>query len=250
MKDKSILPASWQVPSVFRERLGARVGRQRPMFADGHLLLVLHAPPIADQKERRARFFWRSPDGNWVSNEFGTGLRALHAHLDQYEEALALLDRREEEATAAREYFEILEHLAPLNRAANNLHRVLQEARSQFPHYRELIDARDRAYEIERTADLLFSETKNALDVLVARRAEEQSVSSEQMAVAAHRLNILAAFFFPIVTLMAIFGANLRHGLENQTPTVFLTVLAVGFALGTALTAFITRRSGRRSKDG
>ena len=38
----TLLPAPWQVPSVFRERMGTQVGRQRSMVADGHLLLVLH----------------------------------------------------------------------------------------------------------------------------------------------------------------------------------------------------------------
>ena len=47
MQKKSLIPAIWTVPEVFRERLGRRIGRQRMMFADGHLLLVLHAPPVS-----------------------------------------------------------------------------------------------------------------------------------------------------------------------------------------------------------
>ena len=42
MENLSILPATWQVPRVFRERLGVKVGRQRAMVADGHLLLDNH----------------------------------------------------------------------------------------------------------------------------------------------------------------------------------------------------------------
>ena len=40
----SILPTAWDIPQTIRRRLGNRVGRQRAMSADGHLLLVMHAP--------------------------------------------------------------------------------------------------------------------------------------------------------------------------------------------------------------
>ena len=62
---------------------------------------------------------------------------------------------------------------------------------------------------------LLYNEARNSLDFSIARRGEEQARSSHRMAVSAHRLNLLAAFFFPIATLTALFGVNLRHGLET-----------------------------------
>ena len=71
----------------------------------------------------------------------------------------------------------------------------LQEARKLVPDDRDLINLRDRAYEIERTADLLYNTAKNAMDFTIAVRAEEESRASRRMAVSAHRLNILAAFF-------------------------------------------------------
>lgn len=241
MKDRSTLPPTWEVPQVFRDRLGARVGRQRAMTADGHLLLVLHAPPGLDQTDRIGRYFWRSTTGHWASKEFGTGVNALNKHLDEYEDAVAELDRLEEEAGSSAEYLEILERLTPLHRAGRNLYLTLQDARKSCPEYHELIDLRDRAYGIDRTAELLFTATKNALDVLVAKQAEKQSRTSERMAVASHRLNVLAAFFFPIVTLMALFGANLTHGLEGRSPIVFFGVVLLGLGLGVVLTLFITR---------
>ena len=138
----------------------------------------------------------------------------------------------------------ILEQLSPVHRAATNLHIVLQAARKECPDIRELINLRDRAYEFERTAELLLEEVKNSLDVAVAKRAEEQAASTHRMSVASHRLNILAAFFFPIATLMAIFGANLRHGWEDVWPPIpMLVVLGLGLALGGILALFVTRSS-------
>ena len=69
MAEKSVLPPLWKVPQEFRNRLGEQAGRQRVMFCDGHLLLVLHRPPKEDEVQRKGRFFWRSPDGTWTSSE-------------------------------------------------------------------------------------------------------------------------------------------------------------------------------------
>jgi Mg2+ and Co2+ transporter CorA len=238
----NLLPATWDVPEVFRQRLGAQAGRQRTMVADGHLLLVLHAPPKPGEAARVGRFFWRSPDGKWTSKDLGTGINALKTHLDEYDDVLSRLDRLEEVASTSEDSFEILEQLTPLHRATRNLHNVLQEARKAYPEYRELINLRDRAYEIERTAELLFNETKNELDYTIARRVEEQAQASQRMAVSAHRLNILAAFFFPIAALTAIFGVNLEHGWESDSaPFPFLVTIALGLLLGCILTVFVTR---------
>jgi len=160
---------------------------------------VLHAPPKPEDDLRVGRFFWRKPDGIWKSKERGSGIGSLNKHLDEYEDLIATLDKQEEEAKTADAYFEVLERLTPIHRAARNLHQVLQESRKMCPDYRDIIDVRDRAYAIERMADLLFSGTKNALAFAVAKRAEEQAHASQRMAAAAHRLNILAAFFFPII---------------------------------------------------
>jgi hypothetical protein len=61
MVPKSVVPPSWEVPPQFRERLGERVGRQRAMLADGHLLLVLHRPPKKDASPTA-----RGNRTNWV----------------------------------------------------------------------------------------------------------------------------------------------------------------------------------------
>lgn len=88
------------------------------MEADGHLLLVLHAPPISPSRNRVARLFWRDADGNWKSNELGNGIAALGKHLEEYDAIIAALDHKEEAAETAAEYFAVLERLAPLLRSA------------------------------------------------------------------------------------------------------------------------------------
>lgn len=244
MNDRSLLPAAWNVPEVFRNRLGRRVGRQRAMLADGHLLLVLHQPPREDEVERRPRFFWRQPDGSWSSSDLGGGSGALNRHLDACDELLEQYDRRLEKASTARELFEIVELLSPLHRTIRNLQHTLQQARQGLPDVREIIDFRDRAYEIERRADLLHADAQNMWEMVQTTRAEEQAAANRQMALSAHRLNMLVAFFFPVATLAAILGVNLEHGLERlHAPWLFLVFLGLGLLLGILLQRIIGRSS-------
>lgn len=255
MPQRSALPSNWDVPQEFRDRLGREAGRQRAMLCDGHLLLVLHAPPEPEQIEREARLFWRKPDESWSSNELGSGSKALDNHLDQYAAAVERCDELEEQADEADERFDVLNALTPIHRAARHMHQTLQEARKLVPADRDLLIFRDRAYQIERTAELLYGQARNALDFAMAQRAEEQAQSGQRMAVAAHRLNLLAAFFFPIAALTALFGVNMKHGWENAAaPMPFLAVLGAGLILGGMLTLFVTqptprRPSGSRTSD-
>ncbi len=245
MSARSILPAVWEVPQEFRGRMGEKAGRQRAMLADGHLLLVLHRPPKADEDQREGRYFWRQPDGTWSSSALGGGPGAVNKQLAEYADVLEKLDRQEEAATSADEYFAVLSELTPLHRAARHVHQVLQDARKMCPQDRDLINLRDRAYDIERMADLLYDAAKHGLDFTVAKRAEEEARLARQMAVAAHRLNLLAAFFFPIATLTALFGANLKHGLEvSYSPLPFFGVLVVSVVCGGVLTIFVSRHVG------
>jgi hypothetical protein len=236
---QSLLPAEWDVPEEFRRRLGERAGRQRAMEADGHLLVVLHAPPAADHDDREGRFYWRDPAGLWSP----TGVGPL---LSEYEKAIDRLQDAEEAAKTARQYFELLNELNPLARAARNFYAALQEAREKMPDDRQLLLWRDRAYELSRSAELLHGDAKNALDFAVAERAEQEAESSRRMEVSSHRLNVLLACFFPIATLAAVLGTNLHHGLESvdaqYAPLPMLAMLAGGLMMGVLLTLFITRK--------
>ncbi len=242
MSEQSTLPAAWEVPEVFRNRLGKTAGRQRVMARQGHLLLVLHGPPGPEEIERVGRFFWRKPDGEWLSSDLGRGARALERHVIEYADLLEQYDRRMETATTAEELFGVLHAVSPLRRAAMHLHHVLQEARERCPEDRHIIVLRDMAYEVERTAELLYSEAQNTLEFDIAKKAEEESQSAYQMSLSAHRLNVLVAFFFPIATLAAIFGTNLHHGLENsEGPLPLVVLIAVGLVCGFVLKWFVVR---------
>lgn len=240
--ERSILPGTWQVPAEFRRRLGKKPGRQRAMQAEDHLLLVLHRPPGPDEIERQGRYFWRQPDGSWSSSDHGAGSQSLQRHLDEYAEQLQQLDQREEQATSAPDYFDVLNRVGPLLRAARNMHHVLQEARKLCPQDRELIHLRDHAYEIERTAELLHQDTKHSLDYLVAKRAEEYAATSQRMETAAHRLNVLAAFFLPIATLSAVLEVTPDQIQQHlETPLILAVLVAAGLVCGWLLTLAIRR---------
>lgn len=239
----SFVPRAWELPAPIRERIGDAVGRQRAMSAEGHLLLILHRPPTPDEAERHGRLFWRRPDGSWKSNELGDSAAALSRHLAEFSELIERYDREETAARLVSEYRLVLEGMSPLRHTARNLHAALQEARNMVPQDHDLINARDRAYEIERNAELLYEEIQNSLDLVIARQSESQAAVAQQMAVAAHRLNMLVAFFFPVATLATVFGMGLDHRLERYLPppAAFFAVVAVGLLLGFVLAAALTR---------
>jgi len=249
---KNILPPTWDVPAAIRERLGDKVGRQRAMTTDGQLLLVLHKPPKANENERQGRFFWRKADGSWLSSDLGPGATALAKHLGEFSDLVDKFDRQEDSASTVDEMFRIIEAMGPLHRTTRNLHAALQEARTLISGDRDLINFRDRAYEIERAAELLLGEVQTALDFALAKKTEEQTAASHQMALASHRLNLLAAFFFPIVTLCSIFGVSLNHNIETVIPAPwpFVGVILLGFFLGIVLCSLLaaTRQFSGTSK--
>lgn len=217
------------------------------MFADGHLLLVLHAVPQDGQAERVGRLFWRSPSGKWKASHQADGARALDSHLREYRRRIEQLEDQEHKAESADDYFAVLNDLTPVFRAARNLQIAMQTAREQTQDARDVIDYRDRTYEIERQADLLHQDTKNGLEFSVARRADDQARASYRMSVASHRLNVLVAFFFPIATLCAVFSTTFSYGeplkqMEQQyAPLPFIGMLIVGLAIGLLLKSTITR---------
>jgi hypothetical protein len=237
------LPPDWQVPARFTERLGDSAGRQRAMSADGHLLLILHEPPTPGVAQRTARAFWRNPAGDWLSKGLGDGPQALKRHVAEFAERVEALEAGWQSAGTATDYFELLRALAPLHRTTRNLHAVLQDARELAPDDRDLINLRDRVGDIERTIELLHGDARNGLDFTIAHQAERQAEQSFGMAIAAYRLNVLAAVFFPVVTLGAVFGMHLDNGLRDAaTPLHFWGLLVVALLAGVLLARTIARK--------
>jgi hypothetical protein len=243
------LPVLWELPEEIKERFGERsAGKQRAMVADGHLLLVLHKAPTRDQQRRDGVFFWRKPSGEWESSASGDGLRGLRKHLEAYNVAEDRFSEEYEQAQTAEGYFRILEEMAPLRHAAKNLHATLQAAREGIPGDCAIIDLRDWAYDLERTLDLLYAGTKNALDFNIAQKAEEQARLSLCSVQTANRLNILAAIFFPLTAISSVFGMNLRSGLEGASSVVFWFVFLIGIVLGFATREWVLRGMGTTKK--
>lgn len=241
------VPVDWQVPAAVAARLGDSAGRQRALAAEGHLLLVLHAAPAPGGGDRSARLMWRDAAGAWRATGLGDGPQALKRHVAEFAAAVEECERRWQTADAAEDFYRLLRAVAPLYRAARNLHAALQQARELVPADRDVINARDAAGEVERAAELLHGDAKNGLDYTVARQAERQAERTYSMAVAAHRLNVLVAAFFPVATLSAVYGAafGMMHAHGDQgwsTPTLFYALLLISLAGGYFLAQAITRQ--------
>lgn len=227
------LPASWKLPNPIKNRFGQKSsGKQRAMLADGHLLLVLHRLPNTSDRTRDAVFYWRKPDGSWRHSGGGSGLSPLIKHIKEYGAAEEKFVTAYDQAQTAEDYFEILEGMAPLRLATKNLHSTLQAAREGIPDDKDIIDLRDWAHDIERTLDLLYETSKNALDYRIAQRAEEQTRLSMTSVEAEHRLNILAAIFFPLTALSCLFGMNVASSLGNNFTLTFWTITITSVVIG------------------
>ncbi len=237
-----LIPRDWTLPEKIRHRLGDEVGRQRAMFHDGHLLLVLHEPPQTDDPERKGRLFWRNPQDVWDSSALGAGEQALLRHIKDFSTRIDKLEELIPQADDARDYFTILKQLTPLQRTVRNLSKALQEARELVPSERELIIVRDRAAALERACELLYADATNGLNFTIARQGEEMAHASEQLARAGHKLNLMAALFLPLSAIASIFGMNLRSGLEEiSTPLLFWGMLIFGIIIGLVVKSMINK---------
>ena len=75
---------------------------------------------------------------------------------------------------------------------------------------------------------------RNGLEFEMARAAEKQARTGEAAARAGHRLNIMAALFFPITAVARVFGINMPLGIESAPKWLGWGVLAAALALGIA----------------
>jgi hypothetical protein len=243
MPNTPLIPANWtSFPDEFRERLGTTVGRQRCMAIPNQLLIVAHQVPEHDEVSRRGQLFWLDSSGEWRASNGDPGKVALQMHLDRYSKRIDHFEVIEAKAQKADDYLPILDGIVPLVRSTKNLLSTLEEARKEFPKDRSIIDHRDRAYELSRQAELLYEDAKNSMEVAMIRRADEQTMATHQMTVASHRLNLLAAIFFPLATMGSVFGTTLTDNWSwSKSISGFACFLAAGIALGLILVGFVSR---------
>ena len=245
-------PRMWRIPIEIRRRLSGRVGRQRAIAFEEHLLIVLHPVPNRAAPRQPGVYFWRSPEGEWCYSEQGAGFTSLEELVQQYEDTVLSLEHSLESATTTKEYFEILDQIGPIHRAARNLHETLGHAREQTIAYEQRAQLQplcDQASEIEHSAETLQVDVQNAIQYETARQTELQAGFSRAQSRAAHRLNILAAIFLPLATLSSAFGMNLTSGIENLTPALFWLVMLLGVTVGAVIGVFVMNVRGLKPDE-
>ena len=231
MEKAIYIPKTWDLPETIRKRLGESVGKQRMMNEDGHILLLLHQVPKAEDDEvRAAMVVWRNPAGEWKSSPAGGGLTGLEAHLASYRTAIHKLDDEVESAKTARQYFEVMRHMHPLQRSTRSMLEVIQSARQALPEDSRVINLRDQAADLERAIELIAADAKAGMDFTLAESSSQQALSAEVANQEARRLNRLAAFFLPLATLVAVFGMNPPESIYRNPG--FWAVLGGGLLLG------------------
>lgn len=244
MQRTSYIPQTWDLPEAIRKRLGETVGKQRLMNEEGHLLMILHeAPKEEDDEVRSAMVVWRNPVGEWKSFPIGGGLAGLEAHLVSYRTAIHRLDDEVESAKVARQYFDVMRRMHPLHRAARHMSEVLQATREALPEETRIINMRDKAADLERAIELVAEDAKSGMDFTLAESASQQALAADIANQEARRLNRLAAFFFPLVTLVAVFGMNPPETIWRAPG--FWLVLVAGVLLGFFVYALVA--SGRKN---
>ena len=242
MENATYIPKTWDLPDAIRVRLGKTVGKQRLMNEDDHLLLLLHEAPRAEDDEiRKAVVVWRNPAGDWKSSPVAGGLGGLETHLESYRTAIHRLDEEVESAKSARQYFDVMRHMHPLQRATRAMLEVLQNTRQALPDDTRIITLRDQASDLERAIELVAADAKAGMDFTLAESATQQAISAAAANHEARRLNRLAAFFFPLATLVAVFGMNPPE--ESYQKAGFWIVLAAGIVLGFVVHAVVALAS-------
>lgn len=245
-----LIPHNWRLPDYFRGRLGTSVGRQRAMHLEGQLLLVIHHLPLGDNRSRRGQLFWRDEQAKWLSSDGLPGNASIEKLIHQYQQALEDFDKRSNQVGSAQHYLELLENLGPIVRTARGFYETLQQAREFLPDAKEIIDWRDKMEEITLEFDQLYADLKTAMDVALIRHSEQHAEISRRVEQSAHRLNVLAALFFPLATLGSVLGTTLTEGWNwSRSGLPFALFLLFGAFCGVLLAGFVTRPKAATGAD-
>ncbi|HUF61468.1 MAG TPA: hypothetical protein VMN36_05285 [Verrucomicrobiales bacterium] len=238
-----IIPPAWSLPESIRIRLGTSTyGQQRAIVEEGHLLLVLHKPPGPDDSKREGVLFWRSPEGEWQCNRGGPGIGGVKRHVQDYAGLETKLTADFERAMTLDGLFEVVAALTPLVRASRSQHAAIQAAREAVKGDVALIELRDQAYEVVRNLELLLEDARNEIQFRTAREAENQARLGRAALHASHRLNTLAALFFPLMAVTSLFGMNFAHGFDAGSPLIFWAIFFLGVALGFVMKGWVLAR--------
>ena len=208
---RTLLPAMGRPPKVSRStrEVGGTAAND---VEGGHLLLVLHAPPERDHDKRQGRFFWRQPDGTWsATNSVQASALCSNILMNTIRFLINWRNRKSKRSVQRT-----------TSRSMITLHSITKGfgeptpscmMRKQCPDFRELIDVRDRAYTIERTAELLASGCKNGLDFQMAKQAE-QLISSHPDGNRLSPAQSTCRFLSTSGDLSGLFGVNAGLGLR------------------------------------
>ena len=160
----------------------------------------------------------------------GGGLSGLEEHLAAYRAAIHHLDEEVEAAKTARQYFDVMRRMHPLQRSTRSMFEAIQAMREALSEDTRVINMRDQAADLERAIELIAADAKAGMDFTLAESASQQALAAEVANQEARRLNRLAAFFFPLATLVAVFGMNPPESITQARG--FWVVLAAGIVLG------------------
>ena len=239
---KSIIPKSWNVSETIRHRVGEDVGRQRLIEEDGEVLVLLHQVPKAEDKGHRdAAMFWCDAHGDWKSSPSSGGRSEMMNLVAKYQERFVELDKELEAAEDPVVIHTVIDEATPVLRAGRHLTQVLSELRKAQRDDLEILATRDQAVNMERSGDLILQDARSSLDFILAKNAEAQAQDAHRAAKEAQKLNRLAAFFFPLMTLAAILGMNAPGRMVANVNSWLVVV--VGLILG-----FIVRGSLKKSE--
>jgi hypothetical protein len=206
---KSIIPKSWNVSPTIRHRVGEDVGRQRLIEEDGEILVVLHQlPKVEDKGHREAALFWFDGQGNWKSSPSSGGKSELKTLVKEYQQCVTELDQILEGAEDPEVIHEVIDAATPVVRAGRHVTQVMSELRKALRDDLDILATRDLAVNMERSGDLLLQDAKSSLEYMIAKNAAAQAKDAQKAAKEAQKLNRLAAFFFPLMTLAAVLGMN------------------------------------------
>jgi Mg2+ and Co2+ transporter CorA len=233
---KTVIPKAWNIPQIFKNRLGQDVGRQRLMSEEGHLLAVVHEMPKKEDKGiRKPVLFWVNDSEDWKSMPRSGGKSAMKQHVQDYLDKALALDLQLEKmgGESVEDIHEVIDSATPLLRAVRNMASVMKDLRIALPNDRDVLAIRDMSVEAERATDLLLADAKSSLDFLIAKNASRQAIEAQKAANEARKLNRLAALFFPLVTLASLFGINAPREVFSYPGTVW--VIIIGLLLGIIL---------------